>query len=972
MSLSQDTNIETITKTVTDTADKFFSSVRTRSAVETQPRYTKFPKLDCVPPQLEMDYSVILNKPYFIKNITWSNTATPGGVIATLNIPSDILSNNLVRIPFEASVYYRAKISVVFQVAGTPMHNGVLIASALPNGGDKMWQTQVNLNNMNKYMAAPHVFLSANEATPVVLEVPFYVNNKLQPISINGTSVTPGGGDYAEVILAVVNAMGVPTSGSNSLTISAHFMFTELEFYAPHVDPTWVVQSGFVAESFIEGAKGFVTNVFDRVTSGIKTTVSDAYDLIGSTKVQMFDFIDSGRAYLRSLTGLHNPSDATVTSKCAVQFRQNTNVVDAPIQIEKLDPYSQFSHYTRDYTFDTDIDEMLVSEIVSKPQYIGTFGLRNTNVEGDILFSRPITPFQEILPINYTAGTPATIVSTIATTSLLQNIHFLSRYWRGGLKLHIQSAMSNFHYCKLTIARNYSPDTNMRVAVPAYNSIPNLMMETLEFSGHQVHTIDLPFVSPMEQLPCTSDMQMNALQHGMYYIYVHQPLVVNGAVSTQVKFNVYLSGADDLQFFGYATRPMTILYNLGNAPIFRSNYYNEKGELVEVDDKIEPNWEVAKEEDKLLKRAVMGSDRFVAEAAVEDQQDILLHKNEQENIKPTDLRPIVSVRDFTRRWTRAYYERYNPGTTVNFDGAIMLDVATLLGVRGPNIPSGTAPGTTIYGRTPTSIINSMFLGYSGGARFKISVLGTTLSECYYVPPGFHAYNLDVTSGREWRGTAPFADLFNAPYGSSYSTAINNTYAYAEKNDDPNRDPYILNPCPMQDKPNYVVSSEGLDVGLAVAEFQRMPMAVNTHEIEIPHMSPFRFVGNASKGYFPANGNYSYKNANNNMGYIVIKMAQPVLYYPSVAPISPAVALEVFVSTDDVGRSGYQVFAPTTVIPAVKVTSGANSNYYQVGPDSIESNFTGGYLPGILSAVSATAGSIVPVYDFTKALYKTVP
>ena len=82
---------------------------------------------------------------------------------------------------------------------------------------------------------------------------------------------------------------------------------------------------------------------------------------------------------------------------------------------------------------------MLVSEIVSKPQYIGTFGLRNTNVEGDILFSRPITPFQEILPINYTAGTPATIVSTIATTSLLQNIHFLSRYWRGGLKLHIQS-----------------------------------------------------------------------------------------------------------------------------------------------------------------------------------------------------------------------------------------------------------------------------------------------------------------------------------------------------------------------------------------------------------------------------------------------------------------------------------------------------------------------------------------------------
>jgi hypothetical protein len=198
------------------------------------------------------------------------------------------------------------------------MHSGCLIATALPVGGDNMWVAPNSLLNMNQYLVAPHVFLSANEATPVMLEVPFYVNSKLAPIAINNTTVVPGpaGGDTADVIIAVVNPMGVPTGGTNSLTISAHFIFNDLEFYVPHVDPVWQVQS-FVAEGFVESTKGFITNVFDRVTSGVKTTVSDAYDLISSTKVQAFDLIDSGRAWIRGLTGLHNPADTTISTKVA-------------------------------------------------------------------------------------------------------------------------------------------------------------------------------------------------------------------------------------------------------------------------------------------------------------------------------------------------------------------------------------------------------------------------------------------------------------------------------------------------------------------------------------------------------------------------------------------------------------------------------------------------------------------------------
>jgi len=83
---------------VSPVASNFYSSVRTRTLIDSKTRYDTFPKLANVPAQLEMDYSRILNKPYFISNIPWSNIAT--NQLATINIPGDILNNPLAKIPF--------------------------------------------------------------------------------------------------------------------------------------------------------------------------------------------------------------------------------------------------------------------------------------------------------------------------------------------------------------------------------------------------------------------------------------------------------------------------------------------------------------------------------------------------------------------------------------------------------------------------------------------------------------------------------------------------------------------------------------------------------------------------------------------------------------------------------------------------------------------------------------------------------
>ena len=246
----------------------------------------------------------------------------------------------------------------------------------------------------------------------MILEVPFYVNSKLAPIAIDGTSTVPlsATGDYATVCLFVMDQLGAPTSGATSVTITAHFIFDDIEFYVPHVNPEWVTPT-FASESATESAKAWVTDTFNAAASGLKAGVKGAFRQIGKAEAVVFDFIDSGRAWIRSMTGLHNPADATVSCKHAVQFRQNTNVVDAPIQIERLDPYSQFNRFTNDYVFDTDIDEMLVSEIISKPMYIGSFDVSTTTTTGTLLFARPITPSQQKLTGGYTDEIGLTVSS---------------------------------------------------------------------------------------------------------------------------------------------------------------------------------------------------------------------------------------------------------------------------------------------------------------------------------------------------------------------------------------------------------------------------------------------------------------------------------------------------------------------------------------------------------------------------------
>jgi hypothetical protein len=903
-------------------AENFWSTVRTKNAIEPEIAYEKFPALNCVPKILEMDYSRILNKPFFVKNITWNTTDVANIVISSLNFPLDFLNNPLVQVPFNASVYYRAKAHLMLQVSGTPMHAGTLIVSALPT--DAGTNTTSPRMRINTYMSAPHVFLSANEATPALLEVPFYVNSKLASISLDGNTptYTTFTGNYADILFQVLNQLSAPTGASTSLSVSVHVIFKDLEFYVPHVNPSYIAPTAirafddeFTEESnFMQTAKGFVTDIFDRATQGLKNGASSVADGIAATisgaKPLLYDAIDMGRGYLRTLTGLHNPADTTISSKCAVQLRQYNNIVDAPIQLEKLDPYSQFSHYTRDYTFDTARDEMDMQSILKKPQFLSTFIVKSTDSAGKLLWSRPITPFQDVGVVSIPVATGTISTNTFAFSNNIQTLYTLTRYWKGTIKIHIQAAMSNFQFCKLTLARNYSPDIRALSQVPSFDSIPNLMMESAEFSaGGQVQTFELPFCAPLEQIPNTVDIVANALSHGMYYIYLHQPLVNNGTATFDARFNVYISVGDDFQYYGYNSRPLLGAWVKINQQVGRDNL--NPNSVLTLERAVDPDAAVDPADEE----------SFSAESAEVDatQSDIVFKVEKTSDVTESDLRPIVSVRDFTRRFTRVYYERFVPADLANRRNIAVFDVASLLAARSPPYLAPVAGGAVSEGTNTIRAVSEMFMGYSGGSRFKVNVLGTNVAEAWYVPPGFltKGYSAaDPANNKDWRTTIPFASDQSDPVNSANKTWSTLPFIYGERTPYPaNYTSTVMAQTVSQDKPNYLASVGGVDLSFDTGSgTNRMPMAVTSFEFEIPHMTPFRFVGDSSKSKVQQIDTFVSNGACTGMGHIVLKMTSPVLYYPGVPTINADLAVEVFAATDDVGRFGYQVMAPMLAFP----------------------------------------------------------
>jgi len=533
------------------------ASINTRDIQFPNEHHDKYPVIDFLE-EYRIDAKPFVNRPFFVESVKWSNQSalsflTPN----TKRLPRDIFtSNKSLEVALKLGAYFRSDLSLNISLAGTISHAGTLLAGILPPFPGEFEDGPFLINSI---MSGPHCFLSANEATSCVLHVPWYCNSDVASLDINPTSPVTNQavcevdipGNFGTLVLFVLNPLAFSDGASSELNITIEACFSSLDIFVPC--PKYITTNTYNTQGLGTVILKTATTLCDvmleedpYVVQGLQAIASAAIDATTSyTKKMVGDAIDVLRTGITYYTGLHNPNIPLINNRMITTRRNFTNNTTGEQFFEKLDPYPELDRIVDRPIFHTDVDEMSIKHILSKPQFLATCYVDVSDSVGTLKWARPISPFQ---------GGLIHPLEERKSANNLELFHDISRAWRGSLNIHIQSVMNNKQQVKLRLLQLYNPPCDVLYGTPVYSDLLSAPSHLLEFTGGgQIQTINLPYLCRNQLTPCSPDMSAEALFHGMYYIFVAQPLVISSDSPTTASFNIFMSAGDDLTFHGYAT-----------------------------------------------------------------------------------------------------------------------------------------------------------------------------------------------------------------------------------------------------------------------------------------------------------------------------------------------------------------------------------------------------------------------------------
>lgn len=637
-------------------ADSVFSGISTRPMTIVEPIYdVPTDARLSVDYKTKMDFSQIVGKPFLIGTRSWVSTQNQGDNINTFSIPDAFLSLPLLRIPFLSSSKWRSRMKVAVQVNGTPMHQGTVIVYVIPPGSN-------NYFGVSPVLACPHVLLSANQSTSALLEIPFYTPTNLAECGVTNTdyfALSAFSKTVAHIRTRVLNPLVAPTGGTTFLTISYYVMFEDPEFFVPNVVASSSAEADFVPQSLI-------TNLIDRSLPSIKKFINDG--------------IDNARASVKGYTGLDNPSIGLNTQFSKVSFKAPHNLVDVPIMIDKMKVFSDEVSLAVPTTFSTNCDEMLISNIITKPGYLGTFAINSADTTGTFLFSRPMHPVCN--PVDFDSD----------KSPLIQKLAYMTRYWRGTLHFDFHVSASNMHMARIIVAKQYGlPSTNTR---PAYNDIFGLQTESFELSaGGQVHTLTCEYNSQTYVLPCQPSYTVNPRSMGSFFVYLAQPLTVTNNIATTINVNVFVRAGSDFNFYGYNALSCMYPPSAAAAPLL------VRDALSELSDQ-------SSSQEEFVPQSTITPFNVISEP-VETNKD---NTESYEPVIQNMYKPLVSVRDIVRRFHKVLVGTMRSNVTGANSAGEYIPIINIIGM----------PNTVSY-RNSLYAICSLFHGFKGSLKFKLSV-----------------------------------------------------------------------------------------------------------------------------------------------------------------------------------------------------------------------------------------------------------
>jgi hypothetical protein len=440
---------------------------------------------------------------------------------------------------------------------------------------------------------------------------------------------------------------------------------------------------------------------------------------------------------------------------------------------------------------------MEMKYITSKPQYLGTLEVSISDVGDKLLWSRPISPWQG----GCYGGT--------AVTSNIERLYYNTLAWSGDMELIVQSSMTNKQNVKLLVGKLYGLDRRILTQVPAATAVRSGISNLLEFSGgNQQLTVDLDFLSRNQILYNTIDLSANALQHGMYYIYLQQPLVSGEGAPTSVEFNLYLRCKPNFKYYGYGYRPSYTSNYISKGPFYGNPVIPPTIAEEEID---------FREESFSESGPVMNTPSAGKPLADIDSTDT------PEDVEVERMFHVKHLRDLVRR------PQYTNIYSVTADAAGIYTLAVPVSDLINLFPTGAET------QSSAASLLKMYVGCNGGLKVKIRSRGHANYVAQYYPP-------TLMSGAS-------AEIPSTNYlTGSVVSALNSSFLDMSK---------VIHSAPISEMP----TTWGVDLS--------GNNSFSVTDLHIPHSTIYHWWGNCGWSALVNPSYDNYQTIANNMGTLII-------------------------------------------------------------------------------------------------------
>lgn len=497
-----------------------------------------------------------LSTPIRVAAGTWTTTQTANTDLQTLNFPDVLLNKTLIANKLDGFAFLHARVKFQVMITCQPTQSGILLMTFNPNYKYAIQQgNNINLSLTGK-TGCPSQMINIASATKPVFEGA-YANNRYV-YNLNTAAGTMG-----QFKLTVV----VPLSSAAATTVnySIYASLVDPKTFTPtaaKVDgaPTLVAQIGdaimkpvialcedgddrHLLEAQIGGElmEREKTRTISGVARAVSSVASSVPEYLGLSMItKPVEWISNSVATMASAFGFSKPTSQNTGDFVKISpnnYMINSDGIDTS---HKLSLSATNELETKPELFATEIDEMAVSTLVTRPAYLASYTWEKTQTEGSTVFITPTSP-------SYMYSVYDS-VNDLRTGSYAWLMSQMFEQWRGDLYYKFDFSKTKFHSGRLRAT--FYPNGKMDLSnlqdidlMPTY-----VKTEIFDLSTADQFVFHIPYTAALDWMRTGQSGDFHTQATGIFLLEVVNPLVAPDIVSSTVNFTWSAFGGTNLEF----------------------------------------------------------------------------------------------------------------------------------------------------------------------------------------------------------------------------------------------------------------------------------------------------------------------------------------------------------------------------------------------------------------------------------------